>query len=111
MKIPGWQRSRRFQLFESDDQRPGYTELLAVHDFAKVNDLDGKEHQYAKSRPWRNRILTLVETRKNQRYEFFHEFTAGDYRTPSDLVTGMTEDHLTNGVKKASNSTIGSPSS
>lgn len=88
-KIPGWRRSRRFQLIEGDNQKKGYTELLAVHDFEKENGIDGPEHEFAKSRPWRNRILGLVERRDNKRFEFYHEFEAEDYRKPAvTLVTG-----------------------
>lgn len=79
-QIPGWQRSRRFQLVDSTDMRPGHTELLAVHEFAAVNGLDGPEHEAAKGKPWRNHVLTLVVSRKNQRYELVHEFKVGDYR-------------------------------
>lgn len=104
MQIPGWLRSRRFQLVDSDDQKPGYTELLAVHEYAKENGLDGKEHELAKSKPWRNRILALVESRKNQRYEFLHEFNAGNYKKPSELVSGQAIDgvspSMTNGISK-----------
>lgn len=107
MKIPGWLRSRRFRLIEGDGQRSGYTELLAVHEFEKVNGLDGKEHEFAKSRPWRNRVLGLVESRKNQRYAFIHEVDANDYRKPAEFTTGMTNSHLTNGVHKVSNSISG----
>jgi hypothetical protein len=102
MRIPGWLRSRRFRLVEGDGQRPGYTELLAVHEFEKVNGLDGKEHEFAKSRPWRNRVLSLVESRKNQRYVFMHEFDTSDYKKRPELVNSMSSSHLTNGVHKAS---------
>lgn len=57
-------------------------ELLAIHDFDKQNGLDGPEHEFAKSRPWRTRILNLVQSRVNRRYELFHEFHAADYRKP-----------------------------
>jgi hypothetical protein len=67
---------------EADDQREGYTELLAVHDFEKDNGLNGLEHEYAKSRPWRNELLKLVEKRDSKRFELFHEFGATDYRRP-----------------------------
>lgn len=81
-RIPGWRRTRRFELVEADDQKTGYTELLAVHDFDETNGLDGAEHISAKLKPWRNRIMAQVESRVNRRFEFFHEFKALDYREP-----------------------------
>jgi hypothetical protein len=105
-QIPGWQRSRRFQLVDSTDLRPGHTELLAVHEFAAVNGLDGPEHEAAKGKPWRNHVLTLVASRKNQRYELVHEFRAGDYRKPVEGTcnpnTGEIPSSMPNGISKVS---------
>ena len=95
MKIPGWLRTRRFRLVEGDGQKSGCTELLAVHEFEENNGLDGEEHMFAKSRPWRNKVVALVESRKNQRYALFHEFSANDYKKPPELDTGK----LTNGTQ------------
>ncbi|KPI40235.1 uncharacterized protein AB675_7780 [Cyphellophora attinorum] len=81
-RIPGWRRSRRFELLEADDLRPGYTELLAVHDFDKINGLDGPEHMAGRAKPWRNQIMAQVERRVSRRFEYFHEFQASDYREP-----------------------------
>ena len=81
-RIPGWRRTRRFQLTEADGMRDGYSELLAVHEFDEVNGLDGAEHQFAKSRPWRNEVMAKVDSRINRRFEFFHEFRASDYIAP-----------------------------
>lgn len=86
MRIPGWRRSRRYQLVDADDQKEGYTELLAIHDLETTNGIGGPEHGVAKSRPWRTRILELVESRDNKLFEFFHEFQASDYRTPPSQV-------------------------
>jgi len=53
-------------LVESTDQMPGYIELLAVHDFDLKNGLEGPEHQQARSKPWRSRILQMVERRDSK---------------------------------------------
>ena len=89
-KIPGWRRTRRFELVDGDGPAEGQTELLAVHDFDHENGLDGPEHQLAKSRPWRLRIVDLVQTRKHVRFEFFHEFEAADYRRPPPVAAITT---------------------
>ena len=62
--------------------REGYTELLAVHDFDKVNGLEGPEHIRAKSTPWRMRMVAKVESRDYKVFEYFHEFHGSDYRQP-----------------------------
>ena len=74
--------------------RDGYTELIAVHDFDQENGVDGPEHELAKTRPWRMRIMDLVESRDNRRFEFFHEFRAADYREPPHLVNGKASPNL-----------------
>ena len=93
-QIPGWLRSRRFQLVHGSDQRPGHTELLAVHEYAAENGLDGPEHELAKSKPWRNRVLGLVASRKNQRYEFVHEVMASDYKKPAKAVSSQNSEKI-----------------
>ena len=96
-KIPGWRRTRRFQLVEGDELRSGYTQLLAVHDFDKDNGLDGPEHEHAKSKPWRMKVVEMVESRENDRFEFLHEFRAEDYR-PAALTNGhVVNSHVVNG--------------
>lgn len=100
--MPGWRRTRRFQLVQGDQQRQGYTELLAVHDFDRNNGLDGPEHELAKSKPWRQRIVELVESRENKRFEFFHEFDARDYRKPplvnSEIINSEKASFTTSGA-------------
>ena len=66
--------------------KEGYTELLAVHEFDKDNGIGGAEHELAKSRPWRMRIIDLVESRDNKLFEFFHEFKASDFRPPPGQI-------------------------
>ena len=105
-QIPGWQRSRRFQLIDSTDLKTGHTELLAVHEFGAVNGLDGPEHELAKLKPWRNRILTLVASRKNQRYEFVREVRARDLQKPAEAVSSSSIENgssgMPNGISKVS---------
>ena len=74
--------------------KEGHTELLAVHDFDQENGVDGPEHEFAKSRPWRMRVMDLVEGRDNRRFEFFHEFHASDYRGPPRLTNGKASTNL-----------------
>lgn len=93
-KIPGWRRSRRFQLVESTSRRDGFEELLAVHDFDSHNGLGGPEHQEAKSTPWRTRILKLVERRDNTVFELIHSFDARDYHKPTDIDIKKLEDSV-----------------
>ncbi|KIX03270.1 uncharacterized protein Z518_06822 [Rhinocladiella mackenziei CBS 650.93] len=83
--IPGWRRTRRFQLVESTDPKNGVVELLAVHDFDQVNGLGGMEHEQVQATPWRAKILEMVESRDNKVFDFFHEFKAGDYRRPIEV--------------------------
>lgn len=81
-RIPGWRSTRRYRLVKESDQQDGYTELLAVHDFGAVNGLDGPEHMHAKTRPWRNSIISRIASRNNTRFDFLHEFKASDYSPP-----------------------------
>lgn len=85
--IPGWRRSRRFVLVGGDATEDGFTELLAIHEFDAVNGLHGPEHVFARSRQWRNKIVTSVEKRINQQFQFYHEFKAEDYKQPEDVCT------------------------
>lgn len=103
-KIPGWIRSRRFRLASGDAGRKGVKELLALHEFEKDNGLGGPEHQYAKSRPWRLKIVNeVIEGKDNKIFDFSHAFKAQDYQNPRPLngfnhvsrpTTGATSWHL-----------------
>ena len=64
----------------------GVKELLAIHEFERDNGLDGPEHQFAKSRPWRNKIVEeVIEGKDNKIFDFTHAFKAQDYQTPRPL--------------------------
>jgi len=93
-RIPGWRRSRRFELVESTDQKPGYVELFAVHDFDQSNGLGGLEHEQARSTPWRSRILPIIHRRDSKVFDLVHEFQASDYHKPTDMPTGIEEQKL-----------------
>jgi len=61
-------------------------ELLALHEFESDNGLDGPEHQYAKSRPWRLKIVNeVIEGKDNKLFDFSHAFRAQDYQKPKPL--------------------------
>lgn len=84
--IPGWIRSRRFRRVAGEGLQTGVQELLALHEFEQDNGLDGREHQYAKSRPWRLRIVNkVIEGKNNKIFDFAHAFKAQDYQAPSPL--------------------------
>lgn len=86
--------------------KPHHTELLAVHEFAAKNGLDGKEHEAAKGKEWRNRVLGLVVSRRNQRFELVGEVSAGG--KGRDGVEGesvgevKSEEDMPNGISKVS---------
>jgi pimeloyl-ACP methyl ester carboxylesterase len=61
-------------------------ELLALHEFESDNGLDGPEHQYAKLRPWRLKIVNeVIEGKDNKVFDFSHAFRAQDYQKPKPL--------------------------
>jgi hypothetical protein len=80
--IPGWRRTRRFQLCVDNNGGDEVVELLAIHEFDEGNGLDGPQHTIAKSKPWRNRVMSLIDGRQNRRFQFVWEFRAADYRPP-----------------------------
>jgi len=63
----------------------GCVELLAVHDFDKINGLGGPEHEQAKAAPWRTKILQIAESWDNKVFDFFHEFKASHYCEPPEV--------------------------
>lgn len=100
-RIPGWIRSRRFRLASGDCWQKGVKELLALHEFERDNGLDGPEHQYAKSRPWRLKIVNeVIEGKDNKIFDFSHAFRAQDYQKPKPL----------NGLNHVSRPTTGATS-
>jgi hypothetical protein len=79
----------------------GVKELLALHEFEADNGLDGPEHQYAKSRPWRLKIVNeVIEGKDNKIFDFSHAFKARDYQEP----------RLLNGFKHVSRPATGATS-
>jgi len=90
-KIPGWIRTRRFRLVAGPGEKPGITEMIALHEFEKVNGLDGPEHVYARSTPWQNKIIDeVVEDNDRTIWDFYHAFAAEDYCNP-ELTNGVND--------------------
>jgi pimeloyl-ACP methyl ester carboxylesterase len=57
-----------------------------LHEFETDKGLDGPEHQYAKSRPWRLKIVNdVIEGKDNKIFDFCHTFKAQDYQEPRPL--------------------------
>lgn len=84
LRIPGWQRSRCFELVKATDQREGHVEVLAIHDFDKsINGLGGPDHEPPALNPWRHKILGSVERSDIKVFDFFHSFDATDYIPPA----------------------------
>jgi len=74
--------------------------MLAVHEFVHSNGFEGPEHMFAKSRPWRFRIVDeVIEGKDYKIWDLYHTFKAEDYQKPAPLdevtnvstpVTGRT---------------------
>jgi len=60
--------------------------MLAVHEFEHSDGFEGPEHQLAKSRPWRLRIVDeVIEGKDNKIWDLYHAFEAEDYQKPAPL--------------------------
>ena len=91
-------RSRRYRCVSGEGRKAGITELLALHEFIKDNGIDGPEHIYAKTRPWRNKVVDkVIEGKDNKIWDFHRAFRAEDYREPS-AVNGVNGVNGLNGV-------------
>jgi len=55
---------------------------MAMHEFEDPNGLGGPQHDLARSKKWRNAVLSKVESRDNKVFDFFHAFRLEDYRDP-----------------------------
>lgn len=65
----------------------GYTELLAVHEFAKENGLNGLEHQRARDTPWRSKVLDKIGHTDRKYFDLFHVLKADEYQPPKEGST------------------------
>jgi hypothetical protein len=64
LKVPGWQRIRRFRLVRAMDA-PG-PEFLSVHDLAGPQVLEEPAYQAAISTPWRDRVVASALRRERR---------------------------------------------
>lgn len=64
LKVPGWQRIRRFRLTRSLDA-PG-PEFLSVHDLAGPQVLEEPSYRAAVSTPWRDQVVTSALRRERR---------------------------------------------
>jgi len=86
-KIPGWLRSRRFQLVAPGlmGMPPaGQVECLSVHDYEEKNGLGGPEHKAAQDTPWRTRVMEKVIWK--DRREWKHHLTFDALEEPASSV-------------------------
>lgn len=64
LKVPGWQRIRRFRLTRSlDDPAP---EFLSVHDLAGPQVLEEPAYRAAVGTPWRDRVVASALRRERR---------------------------------------------
>jgi len=88
-KIPGWLRTRRFQMVVGGLKGmppTGQVECLAVHDFAEKNGLNGPEHKAAQDTPWRTNIMSKVISKERRQWAHHLTFDALD-EPPSTVIT------------------------
>ena len=72
-KVPGWRRTRRFVTSTLEGGRE--LEIVALHEYAPANGLDGPEFKAAVNTPWRNEIFdTVVKEKKRRVYELYYTF-------------------------------------
>jgi hypothetical protein len=64
LKVPGWQRIRRYRLTRSLDE-PG-PEFLSLHDLAGPQVLEEPAYRAAVSTPWRDRIVASALRRERR---------------------------------------------
>jgi len=78
-KIPGWLRSRRFQMVVGGLKGvppQGQVECLAVHDFKSENGIGGPEHQAARDTPWRSRVFEKIVSTERRQWAHYLTFDA-----------------------------------
>jgi len=65
--IPGWVRSRRFELLEPLDS--GACKFITFHEFDRPNAVDAEKQQSIK---WRNEVIEIVTERARSIWEPYH---------------------------------------
>ncbi|THH07143.1 hypothetical protein EW145_g3587 [Phellinidium pouzarii] len=81
-KVPGWLRTRRFILVESDatgvlEGTEGYKappKFIALHEYANADGLAGPEWKAATSTPWRDKIFANVLSIERRVLKVFKTF-------------------------------------
>jgi hypothetical protein len=68
LRVPGWERIRRFELVEGSGPR-----FLALHDLAKLDMFDTPEYQ-AVNTPWSARVRGYVIERERGQYKLLRSF-------------------------------------
>jgi len=78
-KIPGWLRSRIYRTpakIEGASTSP--VKIITLHEYEKVNGLDGPEHHSAMSTPWREKVFSsFIADKARRTYEIFYIFGPG----------------------------------
>jgi hypothetical protein len=64
-KIPGWQRTRRFEIVHSDSKAPRY---LALHEWESMASFSSKEYKHAVNTVWRNSVVRRVDQSTRERW-------------------------------------------
>jgi hypothetical protein len=63
-KIPGWRRTRRAELTDSDAKAPRW---LALHEWDSMASFSSEEYKYAISTEWRNSVVGRVDQTNRER--------------------------------------------
>jgi hypothetical protein len=75
LKVPGWQRIRRFRLVRGmDGPAP---EFLSVHELAGPQVLEEPAYRAAVSTPWRDRVVASALRRERRVFGFRNALAAG----------------------------------
>jgi 3-oxoadipate enol-lactonase len=69
-EIPGWSRSRRFELIEPLDE--GICKYLALHEFDKEDVFGATGHDRSGHVKWRNEVIEIVTNRARKTWKPYH---------------------------------------
>ncbi|KAF2175772.1 alpha/beta-hydrolase [Zopfia rhizophila CBS 207.26] len=91
-KVPGWRRTRRFvtSAIEGEGKERVF---LALHEYAPVNGLGGKEFAEATTTAWNDRIYeSVVKEKRRRTYDLYYTFGPAprDLSSLSDPITIQT---------------------
>jgi 3-oxoadipate enol-lactonase len=68
--VPGWSRSRRYELIEPLDE--GVCKFLSIHEFDREDALKGGAHDRHGNVKWRNEVIEIVTARDRGIWEPYH---------------------------------------